>query len=138
MRKVSEIILHCSATRAGQNFKAADIDRWHRAKGWDGCGYHFVIDLDGCIELGRSITRVGAHCSNHNGASIGVCYVGGLDATTGRPADTRTTAQRESLGMLLSVLHRMFPEATLHGHNEFANKACPCFDVREFASIFAK
>ena len=138
MRKINEIILHCSATRAGQNFKAADIDRWHRAKGWDGCGYHFVIDLDGRIELGRSITKIGAHTSGKNGTSIGVCYVGGLDDLTGRPADTRTTAQCESLEELLTVLHRMFPEATLHGHKEFANKACPCFDVGEYAHIFAE
>lgn len=49
------IIIHCSATRAGQDFTAADIDRWHRARGFRSIGYHFVIRLDGTIEPGRDV-----------------------------------------------------------------------------------
>lgn len=137
MRRITEIILHCSATQAGKDFKMADIDRWHKKQGWDGCGYHFVIDLDGTIELGRSIVKQGAHTSGRNAFSIGVCYIGGLDRN-GKPADTRTEAQNESFKILLTLLHRMFPEAKLHGHREFANKACPCFDVADYAYIFNK
>lgn len=136
MRKISKIILHCSATRAGVQYDKDDIDRWHRAKGWDGCGYHFVIGIHGEIWLGRSITQIGAHTAGYNAESIGVCYIGGLDSLTGKPCDTRTEAQNESFKVLLRLLHRMFPEATLHGHKEFANKACPCFDVRDYAFIF--
>lgn len=87
------IIIHCSATRAGQDFTAADIDRWHRARGFRSIGYHFVIRLDGTIEPGRDVSLDGAHCTGWNRRSIGICYVGGLDKE-GRPADTRTEAQR--------------------------------------------
>ena len=90
------IIIHCSATRAGQDFTATDIDRWHRQRGFRSIGYHFVIRLDGTIEPGRDVALDGAHCTGWNHRSIGICYNGGLDRN-GRPADTRTEAQREAL-----------------------------------------
>ncbi|MFV0554834.1 MAG: N-acetylmuramoyl-L-alanine amidase [Mangrovibacterium sp.] len=129
-RDVSEIIIHCAATRQGLDFRASDIDLWHRQKGWEGIGYHFVILLDGTIEQGRPMSKVGAHCYGHNEHSVGLCYVGGLDAED-NPMDTRTPAQQESLHRLLFCLGRCFPDATVHGHNEFSCKACPCFQVSE-------
>ena len=128
-RKITEIIIHCSATREGQHFTAADIDRWHRAITYDCIGYHFVILLDGTIERGRPLEQKGAHCKHHNEQSIGICYIGGLDAN-GDPKDTRTPAQREQLRRLVQQLMEQFPAAILHGHRDFATKACPCFDVR--------
>lgn len=129
MRKVDEIILHCSATKEGQNFKAKDIDAWHKQRGFKGIGYHYVIDLDGTAETGRSEDEIGAHCLNHNARSIGVCYIGGLD-TTGKAKDTRTPQQKAALAKLVADLKLKYPNATVHGHNEFANKACPCFTVK--------
>ena len=55
MRKITLIIIHCSATRAGQDFTAADIDRWHRQRGFRSIGYHFVVRLDGTVEPGRDV-----------------------------------------------------------------------------------
>lgn len=130
MRKITEIILHCTATKAGKPFTVGDIDRWHRQRGFRGIGYHWVVYLDGTIHPGRAEEEVGAHCRGHNQQSVGVVYVGGLDSH-GRPADTRTPAQRESLRMLVCLLRNRYPGATVHGHREFANKACPCFDVNE-------
>lgn len=129
MRKVDEIILHCSATKEGQNFKAKDIDTWHEQRGFKGIGYHYVIDLDGTVETGRPEEETGAHCLNHNARSIGICYVGGLD-TTGKAKDTRTPQQKAALVQLVADLKLKYPNATVHGHNEFANKACPCFTVK--------
>lgn len=137
MRNINQIIIHCSATREGQDITAADIRRWHvDGNGWSDIGYHYVIRLDGTIELGRPLAQVGAHCSGRNQGSVGICYVGGLDQNL-RPKDTRTPAQKAALRELLQVLRRIFPAATIHGHNEFAAKACPCFDVgREMAELF--
>ena len=129
MRKINEIIIHCSATREGKPFTAADIDRWHRAQGFQMVGYHYIVLLDGRIELGRPIAQIGAHCRGHNANSIGVCYIGGLTADGKHSKDTRTPQQRESLKLLLSVLRRMFPTASIHGHRDFAAKDCPCFDA---------
>ena len=130
MRTIDEIIIHCSATPEGRNYTAADIDRWHRQRGFNGIGYHYVILLDGSIEQGRLLVQVGAHCVGHNVHSIGICYIGGLAADGKTPKDTRTPQQRESMTMLLRNLHRHWPAATIHGHCEFAAKACPSFDVQ--------
>ena len=130
MRTINEIIIHCSATPAGRPVTVADIRRWHRARGFTDIGYHYVIALDGSVHVGRPLSVAGAHCLGHNAHSIGVCYVGGLDAA-GQPADTRTEQQRRVLRKLVRGLRQRYPAATVHGHNEFARKACPCFDVRE-------
>lgn len=133
MRKIDDIILHCSATPEGKDFSVADIDRWHREKGWDGIGYHYVVYRDGSVHVGRNIAKAGAHCSGHNAHSIGVCYIGGL-AKDGKTAkDTRTEAQKKALRELVESLLWKYPGAQVHGHNEYAAKACPCFDVgKEF------
>ena len=129
MRTINEIIIHCSATIEGKDFTVKDIDRWHRQRGFKMVGYHYVIRLDGTIEQGRPLGQVGAHCKGHNTHSIGICYIGGLD-TEGKPKDTRTKAQRDMLWALIKSLKVEYPKATIHGHNEFACKACPCFDAR--------
>lgn len=135
MRKINEIIIHCTATKAGQDFSAADVEKWHIQRGFSAIGYHYLVRLDGTTETGRPESQTGAHCLGHNAHSIGVCYVGGLDAH-GRPADTRTKAQRDALCDLLRRLVIKYPAATIHGHGEFANKSCPCFDVqKEYATI---
>ncbi len=128
-RKINEIIVHCTATAEGKNFKAADIDRWHKQRGWDGIGYHHVIDLDGTVEPGRPESKQGAHCLGHNANSIGVVYVGGLASDGKTPKDTRTPQQKAALVKLLTELKRRYPGATIHGHRDFAAKACPSFDA---------
>ncbi len=131
MRTITSIIIHCSATPEGKNFTAADIDRWHRAQGWACIGYHFVIRIDGTVEPGRAIDKAGAHCSGHNANSLGICYIGGLASDGKTPKDTRTPAQRQSIRNLITILRHIYPTATIHGHRDFASKACPCFDVRK-------
>ena len=129
MRTITLIIVHCSANKAGSALRLADINRYHRSLGWKGCGYHYVIPTDGTIETGRNEIEVGAHCKNHNRHSIGVCYIGGL-SVDGKPADTRTDAQRTSLRKLLEQLHRRYPDALIVGHRDLEpQKTCPCFDV---------
>ena len=128
MRTITKIILHCSATKEGKNFSAADIDRWHRQQGYTMIGYHYVILLDGTVETGRPLELQGAHTYGHNADSIGICYIGGLDHN-GCPADTRTPEQHKAMTELINKLLQRFPDATVHGHREFANKDCPCFEV---------
>jgi len=135
MRRIDKIIIHCSATKEGNNVNASTIDQWHRDRGWRGIGYHYVVMLDGTIEYGRSIYETGAHVKNHNQGSIGVCYIGGLNNNM-KAEDTRTSEQKESLLLLLKTLKKMHPDATIHGHNEFSAKACPCFDAnKEYCNI---
>ena len=130
MRKITKVILHCSATKEGEDYTVTDIDRWHKERGWQGIGYHYVIYRDGSVHAGRTLEQIGAHCLHHNANSIGICYIGGLDEN-GNPKDTRTKEQRESIRKLVNSIIKLFPGVTVHGHNEFANKACPCFNVAE-------
>lgn len=138
MRYINDIILHCTDTPAGREVTKVELDSWHRQRGFQGCGYHYIVHLDGSIERGRPISQPGAHCIGHNAHSIGVVYVGGRDEK-GDFADTRTPAQKSALKKLvwkLLVLYR----CGVHGHKEYnSQKACPCFSVQdEFTNMVAR
>ena len=137
MRKINKIILHCSATPEGRDHDVEDIKRWHLRRGFSDIGYHYLIHIDGSIEKGRPIEKQGAHCSGQNRNSIGICYVGGMDKDMKHPKDTRTQAQKDSLIKLMhELIYKYNKDMTIHGHNEFANKACPSFNVKvEYANL---
>lgn len=136
MRPITALVVHCSATPAGKPFRAADIDRWHREKGWDGIGYHFVIPLDGSVEPGRPLEEIGSHVQGHNRDTIGICLIGGVDST-GKPAATFNERQYDALELQLRGLRARFPAAKILGHRDFPNvkKACPSFDVRAWCRL---
>lgn len=134
MRKIEEIIIHCSATPEGRHVTVEDITAWHKQRGFRTIGYHYVIYLNGELHRGRKESEIGAHVVGQNQKSIGICYIGGLDKDM-RPKDTRTDIQKIVLRDLVADLKKRYPDATVHGHNEFAAKACPCFNVKkEFQS----
>ena len=126
MRDINRIILHCSATPEGRDIDAATIKDWHvNGNGWSDIGYHYVIKLDGDIETGRQLDKVGAHCKGHNKDSIGICYIGGMDADM-NPKDTMNEVQESAMRELIYSLRMVWDKPlTLHGHNEYASKACP-------------
>ena len=132
MRDINRIIIHCSATREGQDIDAATIKRWHTEdRGWSDIGYHYVIRLDGCLEAGRPLDRTGAHVKGHNKDSIGICYIGGCDEDM-NPKDTMTPEQEDTMRELIFSLRMVWDkDLTLHVHNEYASKAFPSFKVSE-------
>lgn len=130
MRTITLIIIHCSATPEGRSLSFEECRRDHiMHRHFRDIGYHFYITRNGTVHDGRPIEKVGAHCEGHNSHSIGICYEGGLDAN-GKPADTRTEAQRKALKSLVERMHRLFPKALIVGHHDLnPRKACPCFKV---------
>jgi N-acetylmuramoyl-L-alanine amidase len=130
MRHINEVIVHCAATPEGKDFTVADIDRWHKKRGWSGIGYHYVVYRDGSVHKGRPVSKIGAHVRGRNRNTIGVCYIGGV-AKNGRTAkDTRTSAQKAALVKLLLGLKDEFPTIKkISGHNQYAAKACPSFNA---------
>ena len=150
-QNIDAIVIHCTATRAGQDVHASDIDKWHKERGFSCIGYNYVIRLDGTIEQGRPLTMDGAHCNTagmsgktYNKHSIGIVYVGGLDRD-GNPADTRTVAQKAALVDLVYRLLDEYPTIKeVIGHRDASPdkngngkiernewiKQCPCFDAR--------
>ena len=146
MRIINLIVVHCSATREDCILSPEDLDRLHRRRGFNGTGYHYYIRKDGTVHLTRPVERIGAHAKGFNAHSIGICYEGGLDCR-GRPADTRTPAQRTTLRQLVGQLQEKFSGCRVCGHRDLSPdlngngeiepeewiKQCPCFDVaKEF------
>lgn len=131
MRPLKRIILHCTATPEGKHFDVNTIRRWHvKDRGWKDIGYHYVIYLDGSVHEGRPLEQSGAHTSGHNKDSIGIVYVGGCDSKM-KAKDTLNEAQETAMVNLIKSLRELYGDMSLHGHNEFAAKACPSFNVKE-------
>lgn len=131
-RAISEIIIHCTATPEGRDVSVETIRGWHKAQGWKDIGYHWVVLLDGAVKPGRPEAEIGSHVAGHNTGTLGVVYVGGV-AVDGKAAkDTRTPAQKAALLALCRALIQRYPAIRkVTGHNQYANKACPSFDVRK-------
>jgi N-acetylmuramoyl-L-alanine amidase len=145
MRNIDTIIIHCSATKEGQDVSVDTIRDWHvNQRGFSDIGYHYVIYLNGQIEKGRPMSQPGAHCKGFNRRSVGVCYVGGLDAD-GHPKDTRTPEQKKALRDLTLYLKELYPIKVIAGHRDFSKdlngdgvisknewlKECPCYETSE-------
>ncbi len=148
-RTINEIIVHCSATIEGRDYTVADITKWHLARKFKTIGYHYVVYRDGSIHNGRCVDMAGEHAKGHNACSIGICYIGGLDAQ-GKGKDTRTNAQKAALEILLRRLRTFYPKARILGHRDTSPdingngmvdrwewlKECPCFNaIKEYKNI---
>ena len=134
-RKITNlIVIHCSATPAGREVSVEEITAWHKERGFNTIGYHYVIHLDGSISKGREELQVGAHTKGYNLYSIGVCLVGGIDANDRKLAkDTYTKEQWKTLTELVTTLVEKYPLAKVLGHRDLdASKACPCFNVKKW------
>lgn len=144
---VKYIVVHCSATPPDMDVGVAEIDRWHRQRGFLKIGYHYVIRRNGTVEHGRSITEIGAHEPRVNAHSVAICLVGGVnrlpdadgkdDADGPRwdlvPAPNFAPDQMRSLRSLIEQLRdEYFPNAEVIGHRDVpgVKKDCPCFDVK--------
>lgn len=146
--RTDAIVVHCTATLAGAPYNVASIRQMHKARGFSDIGYHFLIGLNGEIWEGRAPKDcVGAHVKDFNATTVGVAYVGGLRAIDGRPTDTRTKKQTESLITVLKKLTRSYTKAVILGHRDLSPdlnkdgeikadeymKMCPCFDAGPWA-----
>ena len=124
MDDIRFLVVHCSDTPNGRHHTAADIDRWHKERGWSGIGYHAVIQTDGTVEAGRPECTMGAHVRGHNGHSLGVCMIG---------RDQFSDAQYRSLEGVLLDWKTKHPGAEIVGHHDLdPDKTCPGFDVHDW------
>ena len=133
---VNEIVVHCAATApdwmAGQSLaaKKAEINRWHLARGFAMIGYHWIIDRDGQMLACRPETQIGAHVIEANRGTIGICLIGGFGSSaTDRFSENFTSAQDLQLRHQISGISMRTQIKRITGHNQYARKACPGFDV---------
>jgi N-acetylmuramoyl-L-alanine amidase len=140
-KTVDTIWVHCAATRPEWmrdkplSDKVAEITRWHKDRGWNAIGYHWIIDRDGTIAKGRDENVVGAHTQNYNTGSIGICLIGGFGSNENDPFDKNFTFEQEHvLRGLIDDIKQRTPIKAVRGHNEVAAKSCPGFSVKRWLS----
>ena len=136
-RYFDTLIIHCSATPPDMDIGADEIRRWHtdktpKGRGWSDIGYHAVIRLDGTIEAGRPLDRIGAHCAGRNTGSVGICLIGGV-TKQGVASNTFSIEQFDALGELIDAFETEHGELEIIGHRDTgAPKACPSFNVYDW------
>tara|TARA_B110000208_G_scaffold174098_1_gene218514 strand:- start:111 stop:515 length:405 start_codon:yes stop_codon:yes gene_type:complete len=121
-KNIKLLVVHCSDSEDSQTLTAFDLHKMHLNFGWDGIGYHKVINRSGKIENGRPEYWIGAHVQGKNNISLGVCLIG---------RDKFTIKQYISLEKVLRKWKSLYPEAKIVGHRDTGNtdKTCPNFDV---------
>ena len=141
MRDLDTIFVHCSATQPVGWFaelsgkeQVAEIDRWHKDRGWSGIGYHFYIARDGKHYGARPVHKQGAGVLGHNENSIHICLAGGHGSRSDdAPLDNFTQAQLDELRHMIDALRVQYgPKMVVRGHNEVSHKACPGFNVKKW------
>ena len=150
MRQINLIVVHCTASRNGKARPVAAIEADHRARGFSGIGYHYVIQPDGHVDLGRDEEQPGAHAKGFNAHSIGVCLVGGLGGPDRLNPGLYTMAQWDALRVTVRSLLDRYPGARVAGHRDLSPdldgdgqvephewlKKCPAFEVRDWLANF--
>ena len=140
MRTIKKVIVHCSDSDFG-NMEI--IRQWHLENGWSDIGYHYVIlngvpekdksyhiERDGEIQVGRDVTRSGAHCKGHNHSSVGICLIGRNHFSA--------VQLFKSLPMLLILLMNTFSLGLndIYGHYQFdQSKTCPNLPIEDIKSM---
>jgi len=110
-------------------------------RGWDRFGYSDLLHLDGSLEnltpfnLDNTVDpwEITWGVAGINSRARHFCYAGGLREEIiddhWEPADTRTPLQLYSMEVYVRYMILRHPDIKVCGHNQFANKACPSFDV---------
>lgn len=148
------ITVHCSATPpSAVSIGVEEIREMHLKRGFSDIGYHLVINRNGKLEVGRSLSIMGAHVKGHNENNVGVCLVGGVDEN-GKPENNFTEDQFTELRRTINNLTVRFRivEQNILGHRDWYTdcngdgivdsrdwlKVCPSFDVREKLKEWSK
>jgi len=126
IKNIKLLVVHCSDTKDSENLSALDLHKMHLKFGWDGIGYHKIINRSGKVENGRPEYWIGAHVKGKNDISLGVCLIG---------RNKFTTKQYLSLEKILRKWKSLYPEAKIVGHRDTGNtnKTCPNFEVKTWA-----
>ena len=135
---VNEVILHCAALNQAQlkQFSQmnavqikAEIDAWHRARKFNGFGYHGLFMPSGQFLEGRPYTTQGAHVVERNRGSIGFLMIESQEILKmGKFEDFFTEMQRKAVQAKIKEIPGI---KWVTGHNDYANKLCPGFKVKD-------
>lgn len=121
-REVTEYLVMHHVGDINRDVSAEEIHSWHKAQGWSGIGYHYVIRKDGIIERGRPRSTIGSHTYGYNSSSIGINVVGDFD--NNEPEEVQLTALKNLLADLCDI-YGLNPHEAIMGHMDFMSTACP-------------
>jgi N-acetylmuramoyl-L-alanine amidase len=124
MRTIDKIVVHHTASPNSWTYD--DVKASHLERGFDDIGYHYLIEHNGTVRLGRHVSRVGAHCKGYNANSVGVCVVGSFE-----DGSMPTDEQWDAVSSLCADLLRQHPGSELFGHKELKPTLCPGFDPQK-------
>ena len=139
--KIHSIVIHYSATYPDQDITRATVDKWHRDRGFREIGYHWFIRRDGTLEEGRAEGTLGAHVRGHNSGTIGICWAGGLERSSGPNTGVwnPTDAQEKTLIQLIRDIQKRHPDAKrVIGHKDLVPTECPGLPKGGVAQWWAK
>jgi hypothetical protein len=122
MRHVTKVIFHHSGSDHSAHDNIATIRDWHLRRGWIGEGYHFYIRKNGCVEIGRPLTLIGAHCKGQNKDSIGICLGG---------HSSFTEMQFHTAARLVQNLKQFYPGLVITAHKDYSKTECPNYDINK-------
>lgn len=136
-RNIQHIVIHCTATQPNTTIESIK-KYWKEVRGWgDVPGYHYVIKSNGELVklLDENTNSNGVY--QHNSTCLNIAYIGGIDKE-GKPKDTRTRAQEDTMFNLIVALTERYPQANVLGHRDFPGvaKACPSFDVKTWLAHY--
>ena len=131
--KTDTIVIHCSATPPTMDIGVEKIREWHVGENhWDDVGYHHILKRCGTLEPGRPEEMQGSHARAVNGTSLGICLVGGSNAS----GDWENNFQDEqfvTLKALILDLIKRYEIKKIIGHYQVDDKKeCPSFKVPEW------
>lgn len=110
-------------------------------RGWDRYGYTAFMNPDGsCVQLTPhnedefiDSDEMTWGVAGKNSYSRHLCLVGGYGSSSNDNFfEHYTTSQFNNLLYEIAYYQVLFPDILIKGHNEFAAKACPGFDVEKF------
>ena len=130
--KTDIIVIHCTQTPSDMDFGVEKVTSWHKNRGFDTIGYHYLIKRDGTLQVGRDEDVVGAHAVAVNGTSVGVALVGGGTVDMGWE-NNFTDAQFAGLKNLIEDMKSKYNIEKIIGHYEVeSTKECPSFNVPQW------
>ena len=146
-RNIDSVIVHWTDSHTNKDLDAKEIDYIAKKNGFDkGIGYHYIIRRDGSLQKGRPLNEVGEHASGYDQTSIGIAFVGGINAPIGTPNPKRfvgvasiNRTQFNTFDTFLSAFFKVFPDGTAVGHNDISENIDPGFNVPQYCkSIFRR
>lgn len=141
MRKIEYLVIHTTATLqtwSVQRLSNYFLNLFGVRK--ENRGYHVVIAPDGKVtrRLADSVSSSfgvrnfkGNDIEISNANAVHIAYIGGID-DKGNGIDNRTPAQVKSMNEVVQWYVRNYPNIKVLGHNQVANKFCPCFSVPKY------